>query len=267
MGNYVDPYKLGTMGNRYPVSVLNLGTHGWVQSIEEVWDESIYYNLKVKTQTDQIKNRIIVKAQPLLKESQAGEIYSSSDEFEIESGGQIELVLKWSTIPVDPSSVFLILVNITGISGISSQVNYAWGCKLTVTGSNGNVFQVSAEGLRCNALDEVERESEDIQSISEYGVRDYNFPENHLLQSPAVAESIANNLILSYKDNRKDVTLKKPGFTLTKVGDSIRVVEYSDDTLTTINTFYITRSNQIFNGALDEDLELRRAVPGLQYTD
>jgi hypothetical protein len=250
---FVDSFRLACKGSRY-VANRSLATNGWHVYSEDLWGPEDYYDLKVTPQTGQIKNYITVTAHPLYKDSAVSDIYSSDDENSFSTTE--EITIKFDDIPVDPSTVSIFIHNVSGVSTLDSSSIYAWGAILTIDG--GGVFTISATGTKYVAQEDIEYVTQAGDSVQEYGQKKYDFPTNHLLQNYATAKEIGDNLLPVYKDNRKDATITKPASTITQTGDEIKLVEYQDDTLTTINTFYITRSKIKFNGALDEELTLRR---------
>lgn len=221
------------------------------------FNESNYYNLSVKVNTGQIKNLISVNAVPLVQDASASEIYASSKEITL-LDSTITLTIEFDKIPSLPSSVAIIITNVSGLSSVLSLTAYAWGADIIVSGTPGNVFSLSATGIAITAQDTIEHVSQDLNSRKEYGERKYDFPENQLLQNTTIAKQIGDNLLSSYKDNRKDAMLTKPCTLLNALGEIVMVTEYKDASLTTINPFYITRENIKFNGALDEEITLRR---------
>lgn len=235
----------------------NIGA--WKGSYTTIIGEETYYNLKIDTKSEEIANVINAKAMPVEIDTSATNIFRSSEEYVL-VGTTLDVTLKWNKIPVDPSTVTATLSSSVGASSITSENYYVWGGYITVTGAAGDTFTISATGNAPTEQDEIEYSTEDSGSIIEYGRKIYNFPDNHLMQTYDLIETAADNLLTQYAELRKDAEISWPGDTITELSDTIDLVEYEDQYITTRDYFSIIRNKVKFNGALDIDSTMRRLI-------
>ena len=221
--------------------------------------EDLYYNLSIVPKTEEITNSIVVNANLPVLVADAS-IYDGDETYSIPTGDtEVTITINWSDVPVDDTTVVISLAIVSGSCVIDSSSVYVWGARVTVTGNAGDTFTLSATG-QASTFNKTQYVAEDSTSILEYGKRTYEFPENPLIQSFAVAKEIGDSLLPIYKDLRKDAKIQWPGNTIVELGDIMDIVEYEDSLITTNSDFYVIKQKLMFNGALDVDTELRRVV-------
>lgn len=226
-----------------------------------VWGQSTYFNLTVSPKTSEITNHIAVKAKSIVFDTSESSIYSSDDQYTIPAGETtLTISLAWESIPVGPDTVKTFLTNVAGTSAIIKEQHFAWGGYITVQGIAGNVFKLSATGVKGVMQSENEYITQDSESVLEYGKKVYNFPDNHLIQSFALSKKIADTLLPVYKEIRKDATVSWPGNAIVELSDPIFLTEYKNKSIETKSYFYILSQSITFNGSLHTQTELRRIV-------
>jgi hypothetical protein len=226
---------------------------------EASWTQNVVYNQTVSPKTEEIANSIEVKAKYLVLTSSAVSVYESDDQYTIPTGASsLDISLAWDDVPVDPTTVIVTLTNVSGTSIISVSDIYVWGGRFTITGSAGNVFSLDAVGIAALPQSEILYSVHDQKSITAYGKRVYEFPANSLLQKYSTAKQIADGLLPSYKEPRKDAAVSLPADTIVALSDPIVLTEYKDSETETKTYFHIIRQTLTYDGALDAEVELRR---------
>lgn len=222
------------------------------------FSESIYFDFESTPKTDEIANEVIVRATPISFELSSSDVYSSTDEQIIPAAGSLDIVIKFDKAPVKLASVVTTLTDVIGVSNVTSEVYYAWGGYITVTGSAGNIFKLGSTGIKTEDQSIPAHVSDDSNSILEYGKQTYELEDNHLIQDIDTAKSIADGLVLNFKNVRQDVSIRWPGNLVVELADEVTCQEYKDDVLDIAGAFYIVRQNIEFNGALTVSTDLRR---------
>jgi len=239
--------------------------------IDEI-DESVYFEFRSQPKSDELKNVIRVPsivytpvAPPVASQGEPQGLYSvifaSEDAFKLASGAtEVTLTLEWEKKPVDPETVEITLTPIVGAPAITSVSAYAWGAYVVVTGDSGSEFSLSAMGTPYESSDQADAVAESVTSIGEYGRREYTLQKNELVQTHTLAQKIADGLLASYSDLRRDANISWPGNAIAALADILTVTEYKDELLDTRNNFYIMRQSTEYNGGLRVETDLRRIV-------
>jgi hypothetical protein len=97
----------------------------------------------------------------------------------------------------------------------------------------------------------------DSESIRANGKQVSPIIENDLIQTPAQARIIAETMLASYKDPRRDLTLNARGNIWLHLGDRVTAPDYLDATLT---DYTIGRQEITWDGGLRVDVTARRVV-------
>jgi hypothetical protein len=149
-----------------------------------------------------------------------------------------------------------------GVAISGSPVQYAWGASVTLANSSGvtgtALIKVTAYILRVAGGTTIEKN--DAGSIVTNGALLYEFPENHLVQTKAMATLIVDGLLASYKDPRKDVSMSWRGDMALELGDKIEVPIYQRGAIDTRGTFLIYKNKISFDGGLKIQTDARKVA-------
>lgn len=192
---------------------------------------------------------------------QSQEIYSNSDEMEIQAGEtSLRVFLDWSN-PVFVSEsvgVGYEIERITGSAVISETEDFSYGAYVTIVGNPGDKFKITATGFAFDILENTRTVAVDNDSVKKYGPKELFIGGNRLITSVSQAESLANAVLALYGTPRQDASIQWRGNTLGEIGDTLEVVEFKSATVETKDNFVIKRQNINFNGGLATETELRR---------
>lgn len=222
-----------------------------------------YFTRNQPAKSEELKNRVLVKYSPLIEDADniASEIYRSNEPISLLAGEEKIIEAEFSTVPcVDVSGD--IENKIGSTFSITIENYYSWGGIVTVknTGATPGTCELVLTGtpLIPDEATSAYESAEDTASISENGVLEYKFPDNHLIQTKTVAAAIADSLITSYATPRKDVSMNWRGDPALELGDEIRVPVYQRGATTVNNEFYIFKNKLDFDGTLKETTEGRK---------
>jgi len=190
----------------------------------------------------EVKNSIIVPVCPLAPEEEDGDIYSSDT---IDVGAldtSIEQNIKWE----DDAVYEFASVDITNtdvVMTLTSEEYFPWGANLIFTkisGTSGS-FEYKITGKKLIPVVGIDNEiAEDTESQSKYDKQEYDLKENYLIQDSTVAASVADALLQSLKNNRRDIDITIQGNPCTEIGDIASIETYSK--LSTYEEFRIIRN-------------------------
>src|SRR5690606_5768996 len=113
----------------------------------------------------------------------------------------------------------------SGVSIVDARY-YAWGAEVDIrntSGSTANVtLTITGTRLVARAGELVVVRDEASQTLN--GRLVYEFPENHLIQTRAQAQTIAQALLASFKDPRRDIELEWRGNPALELGDPVTII-------------------------------------------
>lgn len=207
-----------------------------------------------------IANYIIVDTQPLQPISAAKEVYRSNSAESITAGATKKITAFYNSTPVMEDSAAL-EKNTTDTS-ITSVNYYAWGAEIEITnaGSTDDTFELVISGKPLEIKNKERAIAKDNESIQENGKLTYKFPLHHLVQTKEQAQQVADTLLASFKDARRDVTINWRGNPALELADVITVPDYQnlEQNIDERGIFYSTRQNIEYDGTLNANLEGRR---------
>lgn len=207
-----------------------------------------------------VANRINVTTSPLLQ-SAFGNIYTtnSSDPESIGASTSKTYTIFYTDKPVSGQvpSIQNIVPSGAGVS-ITGQTHYSWGSVLTVQNTNGasQTFEFTVNGYTYSVSGQKTITQFDQTSIDLNGEQEFNYPENRFLQTSVLADNISTNLLSSFKDPQRDLTLGfSPGSNPSlELGDQIDVKD-----LYTIEQYGIISQEFDFNGGLSAIVKARKS--------
>lgn len=218
-----------------------------------VIDGDMYFTKNNPSNTSNVANYVEVETQPL-KPSVPAEVYRSNNPVSIASGASIELTVYYNNPPCINASA--------AISGGTSVVilaasYYAWGAMITLKNNNAATQNVTLI-ITATPLQVMNKEraiSQDAASITEHGKLKYTFPVNPLIQTLPVAQLIADKLLASSKDSRRDTTIQWRGNPAVLLSDRVSIVDRNEQ-----SDFYVTKQDITYAGYLKANLNGRRAL-------
>jgi hypothetical protein len=190
----------------------------------------------------------------------SGPVYTSP-ETTLAGGDSTTIEFKYSEPPVKSASATV--TKSEGFEAISLTITaatfYAWGGSVTVTNGSGSEgkFKFVINGVAIKFESALITKKDD-PSILENGLLKYTYPENKLIQTKAMAESIAQALLDSYKTPRKDVSIEWIGNPALELGDIIEVPEYQKQGLDIRGEFAVYKNKIEFDGTLRQSTEGRK---------
>ena len=225
-------------------------------SVIEAYGISIddYFRKDNPSRQSDIANHVTVETQPL-KPDEEQEVYTSNEPIQIQSNETKTVTIQFNHTPC-------IDVNVTleGVGVIVATDTYAWGADVTVASSTAGEFTLKATGKPLKVINKDIIIVQDEKSIIDNGIIRYKFPGNHLIQSRAIAETIAEKLLQYYKDPKRDLTMDWRGNPSLELGDIVTVNDYVRGDEEERGYYYITKQELEYAGYLRAKLEGRRAL-------
>jgi hypothetical protein len=212
-----------------------------------------YFDRQQPAKTEELRNVIRITTQPLRDNGSAEVVYQTQEDEPIlvPAGGTTTIEIIYSSMPVlDP--VFSLDAETVGVTISGTPVEYAWGASVTLANSAGTegsaLIIAEAIVLRVEGGETIERRDDD--SVLVHGALIYEVPENHLVQSRALGTAIAEGLLATYKDPRKDTAIVWRGDPALELGDLIEVPIYQRGAIDNRGTFLIFKNKISYDGGL-----------------
>lgn len=214
-----------------------------------------YFKKDNPSRHSDIANSIIVEVQPLTVGDEE-EIYRSSEAISIGANETKTVRIQYNSTPCMDVSISL-----SGAGQIVDSKIYAWGADVTVTSTTAGEFILIATGKPLKPANKYTIIREDAQSILDNGRIEYKMPSNPLIQTRAIAETIAEKLLQYYKDPRRDLELEWRGNPALELGDIVVVDDYIRGGGKDENKgyYYIVKQELEYAGYLRAKLYGRRA--------
>ncbi|SMB97738.1 hypothetical protein SAMN00808754_1931 [Thermanaeromonas toyohensis ToBE] len=212
-----------------------------------------YFQKDNPVKWNEIANYIEVETQPLRPVATAQEVYRSNEPVTVPAGGQKSLTVYYNEVPCIEASAYLEGATNATISSVSY---YAWGADLTLSNSGTSDESVTVV-INAKPLKVQNKEraiAKDDASITDNGLIRYTFPTNPLVQTLSMAQTIADKLLASFKNPRRDVEVEWRGNPALLLADRITVVDQLER-----NDYYVVRQELEYAGALRAKLSGRRA--------
>lgn len=180
--------------------------------------------LSSPSRQDQVANEIAVTTQPLRPAATAQEVYRSTTPVSVPAGQTVTVTAFYTQQPVIEAAASLDSPP-AGVS-IASATYYAWGADVriqnTSTAQANVTLVINGKPLSVQGGEQVV--ARDQTSITDNGVLRYEFPANPLVQTLSQAQAIANALLASAKDPRRDIEVEWRGNPALELGDRVTVV-------------------------------------------
>jgi hypothetical protein len=211
----------------------------------------------------QIANSVEVHATPLVPTDEV-EIYNDTTAFPVPGHTTPHTTAKkfciFSQAPViDVVTPITFTADSVNVS-IYAVVIYSWAVEITFVNSGvsaANVTSISIRGKNLVPASISAATASDEISIRACGLCAGPVIESELIQTEAHAQVIADAILASYKDPRRDISLTARGSICLKLGDRITAPDYLD---TTITDYTVLRQDLTWDGGLRVDITARKIV-------
>lgn len=203
----------------------------------------------------QMANYITVPVAPLAPGA-SEQVYQSSEPIPVAAGETVTITVSYSKKPAINASATVT----DGPSGlaITDVTYYAWGADITVGGATvAGTFGIAVDGTPLIVAGARNITAQDTASIQQNGVQIYTFKGNQLIQTAAMAQTIADTCLSLSKNPRRDLELDWQGDPAMELGDRITV----PDSRTTTADFYIISNELSFDGGLSSLIKGKRVMP------
>lgn len=204
----------------------------------------------------EIKNRVEVVATPYQK-GEVEEIYSSDEPFTISSGERYRETVMFDQKPC--IEVQAPVVDADSNIQLVDYTTYAWGADLVfenVGESTGTVYSISISGRPLEQKGSILVVREDARSIRDNGESTVTI-ENPFIQTRSQAVEIAEELLETLKNPRRDIRMDTRGNIALRLGDVVKAPEFKDKKY---GLYYITRQEITWDGGLRANIDAVRAT-------
>jgi hypothetical protein len=221
------------------------------EPVLEITEDDYFPPLSAPSRQDQVANEIIVDTQPLRPATTSEEVYRSNEPITIPGSSTKTVTAFFNQPPVIEAAAYLDSPP-SGVS-IVDVTYYGWGASIKIQNTNATDKQVTLviQGKPLTVQNKERAIARDEASITENGVLRYEFPANPLVQTLAQAQAIADTLLASVKDARRDIEVEWRGNPALELGD--RVTVKGQD-------YHVIRQEIVWEGALSARLSGRRAT-------
>lgn len=215
-----------------------------------ITEDDYFPPLRAPSKQSEVANEVIVTTQPLRPATTAEVVYRSNEPITIPASSTKTVTAFYNSPPVIEAMASLDSPP-SGVSIIDTTY-YGWGASVKIQNTNGTGQQVILliNGKPLTVQNKERATARDETSITENGVLRYEFPENPLVQTLNQAQAIADTLLASVKDPRRDIEVDWRGNPALLLGDRITVKGQD---------YYVIRQEVEWAGALSARLIGRRA--------
>ena len=219
------------------------------EPVLEITEDDYFPPLRAPSRQDQVANEIIVDTQPLRPASAAEEVYRSNETITIPGNSTKTVTAFFNQPPVIEAAAYLDSPP-TGVS-ITEVTYYGWGASVSIRNTNATDKQAMlvVHGKPLTVQNKERAIARDEASILENGVLRYEFPANPLVQTLSQAQAIADTLLASVKEPRRDIEVEWRGNPALLLGDRVTVKNQD---------YYVIRQEIDWAGALSARLTGRK---------
>lgn len=184
----------------------------------------------------------------------ASALFYTSDVIDIDASATLDPIEITFTNPVKDSGITASTTDETGgvVISIDSEVYYSWGAIITVSETAGfaGTFKLTFTGQELSETDTITISTIDSDSIDEFSEKEYDFPDNTLVQSEALASEIGQAIIDTYSDPSNDIEVNFSGNPAIELSDTMRVTLFKRGAYHILRDFIIYKSVFAFDGTL-----------------
>lgn len=210
---------------------------------------SNYFSKDLPENSDDLSNIIQVNVRSLIASDEATTVYNDEVYRTIEASTTDDITVVYNTSPASNVTIEL-LDETTGVTMTVTNSN-TFSANLHIVNSAGTAgaYKIKVDGIEYSYKTVVPIEVRDPISVFQYGEKTYPYPDNQFVQDPVVGNAIANQLLLIYKQLRKDLSINWRGNPALELGDTIAVPVYWK--LPDIKSKYVVFKNNIkYDGGL-----------------
>jgi len=217
----------------------------------EITADDYFPPLRAPSKQDQVANEIIVDTQPLRPATAVEEVYRSNEPITIPASNTKTMTVYYNSSPVIEAQATLDTPP-AGVSIIDATY-YGWGASVKIRNSTATEQQATfvIQGKPLTVQNKERAIARDEASILENGVLTFEFPANPLVQKLDQAQAIADALLASVKDPRRDIEVEWRGNPALLLGDQVTVKNKG---------YYVIRQEIEWGGALTARLTGRKVV-------
>jgi len=222
---------------------------------EQTFTRAEYMDKSNQPIYENIANSISVTTSPLVKTTSVLVYETSAAEPETVSASSTEdFTIFYTDEPVS-DQVASISPPVAGVS-INVSQHFAWGSILTVQNTNGSPqdFQFSVTGSTYEVSGKQTVTKTDTTSITNNGLQEFKYEDNPFLQVKALADDIATELLASFKDPERDLTINfaPGGNPALEQSDRITVTDRYQS-----KEYNMVSNTMQYNGGLSQQIEGR----------
>lgn len=225
------------------------------ESTDLVIDENNYFNLQQPSNVDNTANKITVITQPLTAATTPEDIYVGTETTTSVSSFTVDV--KFNKKPCVNCTASMIHVNGEPYYTITSQSFTSFGGTISISGSAGK-YKIKVVGYPLTVQGSETITRSDSTSIAENGLQSYNYPDNALVQDSILGAEIAETLLASYKNNRKDIELSWRGNPALELSDIVQCPEYNKNEIYSAKKYVVVRNQIDYDGTLKQSSRLRK---------
>ncbi len=191
--------------------------------VVEITGDDYFPPLRAPSRQDQVANEIVVATQPLRPADTPQGVYRSTTPITVPAGQTVTVTAKYGQPPVIEAVASL---DAPPDVSITAATYYAWGAEVNIqnTGASQADVTLVITGRPLSVQGGERVVVRDDASILENGVLRYEFPANPLVQTLSQAQAIAQALLASAKDPRRDIEVEWRGNPALELGDRVTVV-------------------------------------------
>ena len=221
------------------------------EPVLEITEDDYFPPLRAPSRQDQVANEIIVDTQPLRPATTPEEVYRSNEPMTIPASTTKTITAFYNQPPVIDAVASLDNPP-TGVS-ITDTTYYGWGASVKIRNTNATDEQVTLvmQGKPLTVQGKERAIARDEASILENGLLTYEFPANPLVQTLSQAQAIADTLLASVKEPRRDIEVEWRGNPALLLGDRVTVKG---------KDYHVIRQELDWQGYLSARLTGRRAT-------
>jgi len=204
--------------------------------------------LDAASPVSEVKNHIIIKTKPYAADTSTT-VWTLEGDNEIDNGESRTFQAYFSDYDAVIDTASTLSSSPSGAT-ITSETFYSWGASITVLGSSdGQVLTLSIAGNPLVIKGARVIEETDGGSIRRNGDKTLTIDDNNMIQSAVVAESIADDILVTTAEEKRDIVIEWRGDPTLELGDKGTVTGYEA---------VIVEQEFNFNGALSATARLRK---------